>query len=128
MEMEGQEREPLATSWPTPPGWRRLNASLDGASFRVPGGSVVIASAEVIDGERWAHLSRSHQSRLPTWSELVEMRDILLGPEVEAYQVVPPVGRYVNIHPRVLHLWSSLDRPAGVLPRFDGVVGGIRTI
>jgi hypothetical protein len=113
-----------------PPGWKVAQIAADGVAFRIPGGRFVMASVErrPEDGCLWIHLSQSHPSRLPTWPELVEMRDALLGPEVEAYQVCPPASRYVNLHPRVLHLWACLSKTVGVLPQFDGVIGGVRTI
>jgi hypothetical protein len=116
-------------SFNVPPGWRVIEKRADGVSYRVPGGRFVIASINVEgDGKRWVHLSMSHKSRMPTWPELVEMRDALLGGDVEAYQVCPPASRYVNLHERVLHLWACIDAPDGVLPRFEGVIDGVRTI
>jgi hypothetical protein len=113
-------------TFPVPPGWRVLERRADGAAFRVPGGRLVIASVAVEDdGCRWAHLSMSHKSRLPTWPEMVEMRDALLGSEVECYQVCAPASRYVNLNDRVLHLWACVDKPEGVLPRFEGEVKGV---
>lgn len=113
-----------------PRDWRVLEQRVDGTFWRIPGGAHVIASvADQADGRRWAHLSMSHKSRMPTWPELVAIRDILLGPDVEAYQVAPPQSRYVNLHPRTLHLYACLDAPAGVLPQFDGLLpDGTRSI
>lgn len=120
------DRHPLTdVEWVTPPGWRVIERRSDGVMWRVPGGKRAIASAEVIDGRRWAHLSLSHKARMPTWPELVHMRDMLLGDDVEAYQVAPPSSRYVNIHPNVLHLFVCLDAPHGVLPAFEGLVPGV---
>lgn len=118
---------PIPWTFENPPGWRRVVTTNDGAQWRLPGGRIVIASVSV-DGEdrKWLHLSQSHKSRLPSWPELVEMRDAIAGEDAEAYQVIPPKERYVNIHSRVLHLWIPLDGP--VLPRFDGIVGGLNTI
>lgn len=112
-------------AFPVPRGWRVLDRAVDGVAYRLPGGAHVIASVALHDGETWAHLSLSLKSGLPRWPDLVAVRDALLGPEVEAYQVAAPASRYVNIHPGVLHLWANLDRPGGVLPRFEGEVEGV---
>jgi hypothetical protein len=49
-----------------------------------------------------------------------------IGDDREAYQVFPPIDRYVNIHPNVLHLFCD---PAGpVLPDFTGMVSGVRSL
>lgn len=103
-------------------GWR-CRVTAFGAYYRVPGGDVVIFSLARHEGLLWAHLSMSKPSRMPTWPELVAARDALLGDHVEAYQVAPPRDRYVNVHPRVLHLFACLDRPEGVLPPFHGDLG-----
>lgn len=118
---------PFAYDFVDPPHWRVLERRGDGVAWRLKGGHSVIASCEVIDGKRWIHLSRSGRSRMPTWPELVEVRDALLGPEQEAYQVCPPASRYVNINPTVLHLWACLDEPAQ-LPQFEGDIDGVRSI
>lgn len=119
---------PIPCTFDSPPGWRVIERRPDGVAWRVPGGRFVIASTESLDGRRWVHLSMSHKSRMPTWPELIEMRDAVLGEHVEAYQVAPPAERYVNHHSNVLHLWACLDAPSGVLPLFDGIVEGVRTI
>lgn len=111
-----------------PPRWRRQVTTPDGARWRIPGGLTVIASLGVYAGERWLHMSASHPGRLPSWPEMVAIRDAL-APGVECYQVAPPPDRYVNLHPRVLHLWGNLDLPSGVLPAFEGLLpDGRRTI
>jgi hypothetical protein len=38
---------------------------------------------------------------------------------------MPSCGRYVNLHPRVLHLWACLSKTEGVLPQFDAVTDGL---
>jgi hypothetical protein len=110
-----------------PPGWKVAQIAQDGVAFRIPGGRFVMSSVErrADDGHLWMHLSQSHPSRLPPRPELVEMRDALLGSDVECYQVCPPASRYVNLNERVLHLWACLDKPEGVLPRFEGEVEGV---
>ena len=92
----------------------------------VLGLAAIVSVAREPDGKRWVHLSVSHRHRLPKWRELRETKDLFLGRNVYAYQVLPPEDKYVNLHPRVLHLWHCLD--GDPLPEFSGVVAGVRTV
>lgn len=74
------------------------------------------------DGRAYVHLSCSHRLRIPTWGELGKVKESFLG-DLEAYQVLPPRNRYVNIDPRVLNLYAPLNGP--VLPDFTRGTGGI---
>ena len=76
------------------------------------------------DGRAWLHLSVSHQHRIPTWTELGEAKRAFLG-DREAYQVLPPISRYVNINAKVLHLFALLDENAMVLPDFTRGTGNL---
>jgi hypothetical protein len=80
---------------------------------------VIISCAVEDDGRKWVHLSVSHLRRIPTWRELVEVRDTFLG-DVYTYQVIPPTEKYINIDSRVLHLWHCLDE----VPLPDFTAGG----
>jgi len=79
-------------------------------------GAILSCSIEN-DGRTWLHLSVSHRIRVPKWKELVDAKVVFLG-DREAYQVIPPKARYVNIDSRVLHLWALRDKDASVLPDF----------
>lgn len=88
----------------------------DGVWRRIPDGLRVIETPEIHNGERWLHLSASYPNRLPTWEDLREAKDTFCGKGREAYIVFPPLERYVNDHPFVLHLWCPLE--GAVLPDF----------
>lgn len=108
-----------------PAGWRALDRRSDGVAYRhAIRRLLVILSAEEHDDRRWLHLSCSHAERLPKWSELVDVKELFLGVERYAYQVVPPRSRYVNIHPNVLHLFAPLDDPPP-LPDFTRGSGSL---
>ncbi len=66
----------------------------------------VIAS----DGGGWEHVSVSLPNRIPSWEEMVYVRDMFWDPEDAVMQLHPPHSSYVNNHPFCLHLW----RPIGV--------------
>jgi hypothetical protein len=74
------------------------------------------------DGKRWLHVSVSKPNhKMPTYDDLQEVRRLFIGEDRESYMVFPTKDRYVNIH-NVLHLWSCLDQPSGVLPHFEEVI------
>lgn len=106
-----------------PAGWRVLERRLDGAKYHhgLRRLLVILSAAIEQDGRRWLHLSCSHADRIPKWSELVDVKETFLGLERYAYKVVPPRSRYVNINPRVLHLFACLD---GEPPLPDFTHGG----
>jgi hypothetical protein len=90
---------------------------------------VIESIAIETDGRRWLHVSVSKPSKakMPTYEDIQTMRKLFVGEHRECYMVFPPAERYVNINP-VLHLWTCLDAEKGVLPQFDGVVNGTRTV
>jgi hypothetical protein len=70
-------------------------------------GLSVLTGLENHDGKWWLHVSCAHAGRLPTWEELKEVKDIFIGPDELAIQVLPSAQKYVNPHPYCLHLFSS---------------------
>lgn len=108
-----------------PPAWRMVQISDDGAKYINPRRELaaILSCCRELDGRFWLHVSVSHRRRLPTWLELVEVKELLLGAG-EAYQVAPPRDRYVNIHPRALHLFGLLDGTAA-LPDFTHGTGSL---
>lgn len=70
----------------------------------------VLCTARVeADGRRWLHVSCSRPDRIPDWADLRTVKHTFIGDDAIALQVFPREAEYVNIHPRVLHLWSCLD-------------------
>lgn len=95
--------------------WRRIEVREDGASYMYqrPGVghplSVIVSGAVELDGKRWLHVSCAYASRLPSWEDLRMVKDLFIGPDRAAYQVLPPTAKHVNIHSYCLHLWSCVD-------------------
>lgn len=117
-------------SWqpPQPPrGWIISGELADGVRYdcRSRKLRVIVSVNREADGRPWVHFSLSHHERIPTWGEFRDAKDLFLG-DVYAYQVLPPKACYVNITPRVLHLFHCLDGPQ--LPEFSGIVDGRRTL
>jgi hypothetical protein len=109
-----------------PPEWREVDRLADGGRYvnaqrRL---AVIISCARELDGRDWLHLSVSHAQRVPTWGEMKITKELFLG-DREAYQVMPPKARYVNIHPNVLHMFALLEATASALPDFTGGSGSI---
>jgi len=119
----------LAVPWNAPPapnGWAVAEIRRDGGLYKNWRKNLTaILSCEIAGGKRWLHLSVSHRDRVPNWQELREAKGAFLG-DVYAYQVIPPKAQYVNIDPRVLHLFHCLDGP--VMPEFSDMVGGRRVL
>lgn len=62
------------------------------------------------DGLRWLHVSASHPDRIPSWDDLREVKNLFIGEDKLALQVLPKVAQYVNLNPFVLHLWHCVDK------------------
>jgi hypothetical protein len=93
--------------------WKRIGtaAGNSGWLYEERSGLRVIASAEQHpDGKRWIHVSVSRQDRLPSWDELVAVKELFIGAEREAVQFLPPRSQWVNMHDNCLHIWHSLER------------------
>ena len=92
---------------------------------RLQGGPLQVFESIKTDdqGRRWLHVSvsRAPKRQLPSYDDLQLVRRLFVGEERECYMIFPPKDRYVDINP-VLHLWTCLDQPDGVLPRFENVV------
>jgi hypothetical protein len=112
------------------PDWRIVQRSEDGAAYqhRHRPLTLIWSVAVEADGLLWQHMSMSHRDRTPTWAELIEAKEWLMGSETYAYQVAPPRAVYVNEHPYVLHLFRCLDGDGRRLPEFSGVVAGKRSL
>ena len=76
----------------------------------VRGLRVILTAMRYGDGRAWLHLSMSRRDgHLPSWRDLREAKDLFIGRDRKAIQVLPSANEYVNINPGVLHLWCCLD-------------------
>lgn len=97
-----------------PPQWELAMEGDDGVAYRQKqtGMTVILSGATEQDGRRWLHLSCAMPKkvgRLPSWEQLREAKDLFLGKDKLAVQVLPPADRHINIHDFCLHLWCCLD-------------------
>lgn len=68
----------------------------------------IIRGMECHDGKWWLHLScaKAKQKRLPSWDDLKEIKNIFIGRDKKAIQVLPDEKNFININPYCLHLFS----------------------
>lgn len=92
-----------------PAGWRRHPDADDVFDNDYAGLRVILNVMRYGDGRPWAHLSLSRRDgKLPTWGQLVNVKNLFLGKQRKAIQVLPPEEEYVNINPGVLHIFCCL--------------------
>lgn len=112
LEFDGIKEQTIGWKPPTvlPQNWRMIDQGIDGAGYKSRNGFTVFISCCIErDGKHWVHLSVSRRDRIPNWEELVKIKEIFLGKEAEAIQVLPPRSKWVNFHPNCLHLYQCLD-------------------
>lgn len=79
-------------------------------AYRRRDGLQVLVGEEKHDDERWwLHVSMSYPLRLPDWDALMEIKELFIGPDKMAVQVLPRKEEHVNINPNCLHLYHCLD-------------------
>lgn len=109
-----------------PPSWIERRRGSDGAQYMNASArlAAILSCSIESDGRAWLHLSVSHAQRIPTWGELRVCKEQFLG-DREAYSILPPRARYVNLHNNVLHLFALLDETATALPDFTRGTGSL---
>ncbi len=92
----------------------------------IHGGLRVLIDCSVkADGAQWIHVSYSRKDWVPNHADTCKIKAAFIGDRY-AYAVFPPADRYVNIHPKCLHLWARWDETEGsVLPEFSEFLDGI---
>lgn len=107
--IKGDDYRPRAL----PAGWERMADAFDGAvyAYRAIEGfmTVILSVAREEDGRRWLHVSLARPERLPSWDDLRMIKDLFIGKDKLAVQVLPPTSNWVNEHPYCLHLFHCLD-------------------
>jgi hypothetical protein len=115
-----------------PVDWRKFgDFGPSGAAYQSPGGLRVIATesehGDYADESVWLHVSVSRANQLPSYEDLVTVKEIFIGCDAKAIMVFPPRDKHVNIHPNCLHLFSCLT--GDPLPEFSGELApGVRTL
>lgn len=108
-----------------PAGWRMVVEGDDGGQWLNDRRqqSMIWSVAIELDNHPWLHASTAYPHQMPTYDDLVMLRDWVATEDESAYQVFPPRAEHVNIHPNALHLWIPLGhRP---LPDFTRGKGSL---
>ena len=106
-----------------PAAWKEGRGRLGELFFFSKDGLRVMSSALVeADGKRWQHVSLSRAARLPSWEDLRAVKDLFIGRDKMAIQVLPRAADYCNVHPHCLHLWHCLDGDPAPDFRHEGIV------
>ncbi|TXH09059.1 MAG: hypothetical protein E6R04_09270 [Spirochaetes bacterium] len=114
-----------------PSGWTQLSTDAlplppeVTRAFVFRDGLRVIATVEdhYPDKSTWLHVSFSYPNRLPNWQDLRAVKDLFIGRNRLAIQILPVEQDYINIHQNTLHLYARLD--GDTLP---GIAPGGRTL
>jgi len=81
---------------------------------------LVIAGVERRDdGRLWMHVSTSMRHRLPSWEEVVAVKEQFIGEDRHALQLLPKRSEWLNLHPYCLHLWAVLEGEDPLVPLID---------
>jgi len=94
-----------------PVGWRLAQRKVDGALYLCENRrlSVILSASMELDGKKWLHVSCAHPEKLPSWETLKTVKDIFVGRNRQAIQILPSEKRYININEYCLHLFCCLD-------------------
>lgn len=68
-------------------------------------------------GDEWEHVSVSHPARIPTWQEMVRVKDLFWSEEETVLQFHPRKADYVNACSFCLHLWKQRNINHPLPPR-----------
>jgi len=109
----------------TPPGFHLVKKTDDGyhVARRIDQLSVIVTEAVELDGKWWRHVSVAKPDRLPTYTEMVAVKEAFIGADRKALSVLPARSEHVNLHPFCLHLWWCCD--GDPLPDFTAGTGSI---
>jgi hypothetical protein len=69
----------------------------------------------------WEHVSVSTDERIPYWQEMCLIKELFWEDEETVFQLHPPKSRWINNHPRCLHLWRHATKRVPMPP--DILVG-----
>lgn len=104
-----------------PPGWSEVAGYGPVAevsrTYASCGGLRAIHSLDTLDdGEVWEHVSVSRCDRLPSWEDLVLVKELFVGREREALQLLPKRSEHINLARHCLHIWARTNRSRVVMP------------
>lgn len=104
--------------WIAGVGWTMVEEFANGARYLSDDGIKVISEVEaqqVKDGKRvwhelWLHVSFSRAGSMPSYEDMVRVKERFIGADRKAIQVLPAKSEHFNHHEFCLNLFSPLDR------------------
>lgn len=85
-------------------------------------GLAVICEQEEHDGKLYGHISFSRKSRIPSYEDMVFIKEVFVGDDHKAIMVLPAASEHVNIDPYCLHFFVPLDHdPLSDFRKFGGI-------
>lgn len=101
--------------------YKLITTTPDGAMWVHNGMSIIASIESKADGREWLHVSCARRSRLPTYEELLRVKNEFIGKDRKAVFIFPEEKNYVNINKNCLHLWYTAENP---LPEFSDILPG----
>ena len=118
---EHRARAILANNLPRvlPANWEEILRGPDGRKYqRANGMTFIVSVAREDDGKEWLHFSVAHPTRMVSYDELVEVKELFCGRDNKAIFILPPRAQHVNVHSNCLHFFRCLE--GDPLPDFTG--------
>jgi len=82
---------------------------------------VIASSGDASLGVDWEHVSVSLSNRCPNWIEMCFVKSLFWDEEETVMQLHPPKSKWINNHPRCLHMWRPTKQEIPLPP--DETVG-----
>lgn len=76
----------------------------------------------------WEHISMDGKSRMPTWEEMCQLKDMFFKDDECCVQYHPPKSEYVNNIPYCLHIWKPIEKYSGILPIPPSLFVGVKGV
>lgn len=90
-----------------PKGWKRIEDYVGIARYTHKSNLLVLSALEVHGNkEEWFHCSVSRPDRYPSWDDIMAVKNLFIGEDNEAIQVLPKKPEYVNLHKNCFHIWA----------------------
>lgn len=110
--------EGLVWSFTPPLDWELTRIDGSCLAFFNIGFADVGVSAGSWNGVVYIHASLVRLVGMPSYEDMVMLKESVFGPDRYAAQIFPSRDEHVNIHSRCLHLWGPIDPDHWPLPKF----------
>lgn len=94
-----------------PDGWQHVNNRGVEAYYYPLKRLYVISTMDLLDTKNGIlkpchHVSISRKGKPIKWQDIVFVKNIFMGEEIEAFHIIPKHSEYVNLHENCFHIWS----------------------